>query len=455
MERYAFSRCALGPGAIVDRPPTPLGEAEIVRLPVLLSRSLRSLKRTVRLVAAQKEWAWLRILRKDGTSGHDRVCAPLALLFADRSTTLLASSSNGVAAGPNHTFAALRGLCELIERDAFMVAWYHRYPGARVDEAHILPADVVDWVRRQRACSIDFRLHDISSDLGFHVFLAYVVEYRGQQPVSFSCGAGCSLDPCEAASRAFLEAALSWRGGTELVSLRGRLSEAARAAFRPVTFSDHLFLYQHRGSLGWVSHLLDAPQCERTYTCASTESTIARQLQDAITTLERRGYKAYFLDMTPAEFRSFDLSVVRIVVPGLVPLVWGRHRPVFSTGSSPHRGFQLEIAGDTSTPIPTLFLEDPMLTQTDSAILDELFTVSGAAAPSVAELYHENTKLFPSLPAGAASAPTLQYAVQTGSSLKRNSSRGIEALRHGDHCQTAPTQGARFDPARPDARRPA
>ena len=54
-----------------------------------------------------------------------------------------------------------------------------------------------------------------------------------------------------------------------------------------------------------------------------------------------------------------------------------------------------------------------MLTQTDSAILDELFTVSGAAAPSVAELYHENTKLFPSLPAGAASAPTLQYAVQT------------------------------------------
>ena len=330
VERYAFSRCALGPGAIVDRPPTPLGEAEIVRLPVLLSRSLRSLKRTVRLVAAQKEWAWLRILRKDGTSGHDRVCAPLALLFADRSTTLLASSSNGVAAGPNHTFAALRGLCELIERDAFMVAWYHRYPGARVDEAHILPADVVDWVRRQRACSIDFRLHDISSDLGFHVFLAYVVEYRGQQPVSFSCGAGCSLDPCEAASRAFLEAALSWRGGTELVSLRGRLSEAARAAFRPVTFSDHLFLYQHRGSLGWVSHLLDAPQCERTYTCASTESTIARQLQDAITTLERRGYKAYFLDMTPAEFRSFDLSVVRIVVPGLVPLVWGRYRPVFS-----------------------------------------------------------------------------------------------------------------------------
>ncbi|HET6447324.1 MAG TPA: YcaO-like family protein [candidate division Zixibacteria bacterium] len=327
-ERYAFSS-GDNPRALMDEPcsiPAPTVESLSV-LPLLLSRETNDPKKIHGYL--EKTRSWVRIIEWDrGRESSEDLYVPSSLIYAAHSTTELPASSNGMAAGPNLEFAALHGLYEVVERDAFIISWHHRYAGQCVDESKLLPKQVVDWIGRLRQINIDFRIHDISTELGFFIFLGYVVQRKEGRAISFSCGAGCGLNPRVAAKRAFLEAALSWKGARELVVSKGLLGEEEQIGFRPATFSDHLFLYQHQSMMGAVDFLLKQDISQEEYADAYSFASPAEELNSAVNKLSEKGYTLYMLDMTPSEVAAINIRVVRSIVPGLVPLCWGDYYPL-------------------------------------------------------------------------------------------------------------------------------
>ncbi len=327
-ERYAFSICPLSGDNISSSSVARIKKELISELPFLFSQYARSINDIAQALEAENQWAFFKRWTANGTDSSDKISIPLAALFADYSTEAIPASTSGMAAGPTFEFALHRAICELVERDAFMCAWFYRYPGKKVDSSSLFSEEIKNWIQRLRLCNVDFRIHDISSDLTpFHVFLGYVTRLDGGKPVSFSCGAGCSLDPLEAARRAFLEATLSWRGSDELLTLRGALTDENLRCFKPESFTDHSYFYQHSGAMHAVSHLIQQKEVACKYDRSTEMRTEDEKLGVAVKTLADNGFKVYVLDVTPGEFGGMGLYVVRAIIPGLVPLAWGQYQP--------------------------------------------------------------------------------------------------------------------------------
>jgi ribosomal protein S12 methylthiotransferase accessory factor len=326
-ERYAFS---ISPPQIdgVQTIHATLTREQILSLPLFLSDQASDVVQVEDTLKREKAWVTLCSWPKAACGSQHGLIVPRSILFADCSNPALPASSSGMAAGPTLDFSLYRAICELVERDAFMCAWLHRYSGARIEETCVLPPMIVNWINRLRECNVDFRIHDISSDITpFRVFLGYVLRLRNGRPVSAAFGAGCALDFREAALRAFLESALSWRGAEELLTLRGKMLEPRRQRFKPTSFSDHVYLYQHEGSMPSIAHLLRQQAVPREYASVTKRRDVLL-LDMAVRSLGRHGFKVFFLNVTPPEFARSTIVVVRVIVPMLVPLSWAEYRPL-------------------------------------------------------------------------------------------------------------------------------
>ncbi|WP_181791747.1 YcaO-like family protein, partial [Streptomyces phytophilus] len=111
--------------------------------------------------------------------------------------------SNGCATGGSLAEAALYGLLELIERDAFLLAWYGRAPFTRVDPRAGGPR-VRGMLDRAALLGYEVRAFDTRSDLGVPVVTAVAVREDGG-PGLLSFGAAAGLDPADALTSALSE----------------------------------------------------------------------------------------------------------------------------------------------------------------------------------------------------------------------------------------------------------
>ncbi|WP_054569298.1 TOMM precursor leader peptide-binding protein [Frankia sp. R43] len=116
-----------------------------------------------------------------------------------------AADSNGCAAGSTLEEAIVQGFCEVVERDAVALWWYHRsrVPGVDLDS---FDDPWVDDVRRFHADRLDRRLWvlDLTTDLGIPTY-AGVSSRVGAATEDVVVGFGAALDPHVALVRALTE----------------------------------------------------------------------------------------------------------------------------------------------------------------------------------------------------------------------------------------------------------
>lgn len=224
-------------------------------------------------------------------------------------TSCFCASSNGLAAGSEPSEALLHALCEVIERDA--VALWHASPLARRDAARVDLATVddpvaVDLLARLDAADMSVAVWDVTSDVGVPAFRAEIGE-RGARLPSFheapAAGAGCHPNSGVALCRALTEAAQSRL--TVISGARDDLDDGAYGV-------DH---HQPR-----VAPARARPPCAPTPLDFRARSSLPEvSVGDAVESILRRlravgVSQAALVDLSRPDF---DVSVVRVVVPGL------------------------------------------------------------------------------------------------------------------------------------------
>jgi bacteriocin biosynthesis cyclodehydratase domain-containing protein len=111
--------------------------------------------------------------------------------------------TNGCAAGQTLDDAILRGLLELIERDAAAIWWYNRVrrPAIRPDTLGAAPEALMIFSEFER---MGRRVHllDLTTDIGIPVYAAITTTQDGRE---LFFGLGCSPDPKKAAFQALAE----------------------------------------------------------------------------------------------------------------------------------------------------------------------------------------------------------------------------------------------------------
>lgn len=226
------------------------------------------------------------------------------------------SASTGLSAGRTLASAVLGGLCEVVERDALAVLWYNQLvrPRVRLDLD-----DHLGRVYRHRFASpgLEFHIVDATSDLGIPTMLACCVDPRGGTAV----GAATHLDPTTAAIKALLEAAQA-RVALKREGVVGAPTRYATDFGDVREFTDHARAYSWPEPRRHVEFLWSSAVARPIAESGVSPTSAAppAMVSDCLGRLADAGLEAIAVDLTTADVAALGYHVVRVVVPGAVPL---------------------------------------------------------------------------------------------------------------------------------------
>lgn len=228
------------------------------------------------------------------------------------------STSNGAACGATFAEAALSGLFELVERDAFQIAWLARLSlprlAWRADRALARLAE-----RYFDGTGGEFVAVDLSCFADLPVVLA-LVRGDGRRLPALCIGASAAATAQEAWLKALAEA-FSVRAWAQTV-----MHDEPDRRFAPPfdeirRFADHIHLYALPEHAPRAAFLAASP-VERAVADvpALPGATPQERLDSACGRLAAQGLETYAVDVTSPDVAAAGLAVVKTVVPELCPL---------------------------------------------------------------------------------------------------------------------------------------
>ncbi|MEU9320910.1 TOMM precursor leader peptide-binding protein [Streptomyces sp. NPDC048295] len=252
-------------------------------------------------------------------------------------------SSNGCASGGSPEEAVYFGLMEVIERDAFLLAWYGQAPLREIDPSTSTRRSTRHMV--DRLAMYGYRARFFDTRITFPVPVVTACAERFDGGVGRMCfGAGAGLDPESALDSALCEIA------TDSVNLVGRTRRdesrlrAMAADFdRVTTLHDHPLVYGVPEMGRHADFLLRQPDPRRPLAVADlawpdddgapVAADLREDLMRAVGAVAAAGFDVVVVDQTLPEQRALGLHTVKVLVPGLVPIDFGwsrqrvRHMP--------------------------------------------------------------------------------------------------------------------------------
>jgi ribosomal protein S12 methylthiotransferase accessory factor len=241
-------------------------------------------------------------------------------------------SSSGCASGGCLEEAVYFGLMEVIERDAFLIAWYGRAELPEIDPRSSTRPDTLAMVDRLELYGYRARFFD--TRITFPVPIVTAVAERidgGLGTLSF--GAGASLDPEGALAAGLCEIA------TDAVKLRrmaaheqDRLRAMAEDPNRVEGLHDHPLLYGLPEMARHADFLLRGTRPTKTLADTFRDGTLApgsdlaEDVRACVGAVARAGFDTIVVDQTMPVQRELGFHTVKVIVPGLVPIDFGWRR---------------------------------------------------------------------------------------------------------------------------------
>ncbi|MFD7839782.1 TOMM precursor leader peptide-binding protein [Streptomyces sp. NPDC059761] len=247
--------------------------------------------------------------------------------------------SNGCAIGSCTEEALLGALLELIERDAFLLAWYGGLPLTEIDLGSVPGPAVRTMADRAALQGYEVHAFDNRIDLAVPVVTGLAVRRDGG-PGLFAFGAGAALDPA-AAVEAALSEVLTYipHLPRQVAERRGEL-EAMAADFGLVRhLKDHAQLYGLPAMAPYVRPYTEPAGIRpmdalyRSWLHPSKGSggrpatgDLRDDLLCCVRELTQAGHDVIVVDQTTPEQLRIGLRTVCAVVPGLLPIDFGWSR---------------------------------------------------------------------------------------------------------------------------------
>lgn len=243
------------------------------------------------------------------------VYMPYPMPFRTQGEAVIAPAiSTGGACARSRAEALLKGLCELVERDAFMIVWRNRLPCPRVRIDTDSP--LYDLFARVFARpGLEYALFYTTLDLGIPSFLGVLIDRREGPPTAIVGGAA-HPDPVQAALKTLVETVqgLKWK------DLQRGAMYPIEPGYRNVrSFDDRMKLYAlNPAMLRAFDFLFDAPAEVPLSRIPSPDTgDVRRQLRACVQQITDRGLEVLAVDITPVDVASCGYHVVKVLVPEL------------------------------------------------------------------------------------------------------------------------------------------
>lgn len=225
------------------------------------------------------------------------------------------SLSTGLAAGRTLEQALVNGLCEVVERDAFMGTWLLRRAPLRLSRESLrtILSDA-EW-QLIEVPGIEVCVTLVTTDIAIPSVLT-LLRFRGADGGTRSVvGAASHMDLHRAVLRSVLEA---WHTMNWSIHLNRNPRLVEISAVRD--FEDHVRFYlddRHSAALDWITQ---GVECEWIPDRLEPPEAHEALLNRALSRVRKAGYEVYFVETTPDDVRALGFRTVRVLVPGLHPL---------------------------------------------------------------------------------------------------------------------------------------
>ena len=270
-----------------------------------------------------REEAALRWVTGRSLVTGDEVWIPAIGVFmdyhvADEQEFLCPVTSNGLAAGPTLRDAVLGALYEVLERDAFLIAWMNRLPGRRLDARRHADADVRRLARWYGRRGVELALYELPGDTPVTAVAAIAFQAGGYGGPYATVGLGADADPAAAARAAALEVGQV----RPAFRARARGADAARIAelvadpAKTTTLEDHALLYADP-SMAAAFEFLDGGRA------APSEAPEDDPLALLVEHFRGAAQELLYVNLTPPDMEALGLYTARAVVPGFQPIWFG------------------------------------------------------------------------------------------------------------------------------------
>ncbi len=275
------------------------------------------------------EWGWS--LRDDRP-----VLVPSRLVYYSAglaADNFVFECSNGCAIGGCLEEAVLGGLLELVERDAFLNAWYGN---ARLTEIDLATVGGLTAAMAERAALQGYDVHVLDNrvDLAIPVATAVAVRRDGG-PGTLSFAAAASLDPRSAVEGALSEVLTYIPHLARQTKERlGELESMADDFHRVRHLKDHAQLYglprMATHARSYLEPLAVRPFDEVYRRWETTQRPRTGDLSDDVRAvvgeLAAAGHDVIAVDQTTPEQTRMGLRTVSTLAPGLLPIDFGWNR---------------------------------------------------------------------------------------------------------------------------------
>ena len=251
--------------------------------------------------------------RDAGTGEVAWIPEELGFLFGHQPHRISPSISTGLSCGRWGQPVLLRGLQEVIERDAIIGAWWGRYDLQEWPAESVFAQLGADTGQRCPRPNLAYRFYRVDSPFSAHVTIVTIAG-TDREGWLFSAGAACRETRRQAWQKALLEAVQGWH--------YVRYLKAQRSASRPDTNDPPLDFADHA-----VYYSLHPERLERTPLGRARPAPpeVADGTIEGLSDLRRRlgaDRRVLFRNVTPPAVAASeaDWYVLKVVVPGLQPM---------------------------------------------------------------------------------------------------------------------------------------
>ena len=254
----------------------------------------------------------------------EKVLVPASLVYADYDykkegePTIQLKNSTGAACGPSMEFAIYRGICEIIERDAYMISFVNNLPKKIIN----LDNDPHLSKLKRRVERYDLEMYVLNTQLDFPMTTTscLIFDKTGSGP-AVSAGLGGSLDPKRAIQTAVFESV------RRHISARDRFY---RTEPLPMPREDSFDWFLLKKQLLWCApNMIQTARGfvkdMQTIDYGNLEEK-EKKLSDKKKTdflvkeLESKNCEVIYVDITIPEVEKLGLKVVKVLIPEMVPL---------------------------------------------------------------------------------------------------------------------------------------
>ena len=237
--------------------------------------------------------------------------------------TILSPISTGTAAGLSLADALYRGICEIIERDSFMISYLNKIPSPHVHLQSIKDTGIQKIINKLRRYNLEVIVLDIATDLKIPAFAALILDKTRKSP-SVTVGLKAGFNIKETIIGAIEESLMtrSWvRDKFIYLNPDHKQEEIIQS------LEDRSYFWFSVNMIEKLKFWLENKNIRR-FTNDEL-NCVENKLNRVITLIEKNKMEITYVDITHEAIKKNGFWVVRTIIPQLHPLHLDEQYPYY------------------------------------------------------------------------------------------------------------------------------